>query len=129
MGTNHQNKKILIVEDDISSLEILVDKFTREAFNVLQAKNGIEGLEVALKEHPDLILLDIIMPKMDGISMIKELQEDEWGKDVPIIILTNLSDGEKVAEALERGVQDFLVKSDWNLSDVVKRVKERLRID
>ena len=129
MGTNYQNKKILIVEDDISSLEILVDKFTREAFNVLQAKNGIEGLEVALKEHPDLILLDIIMPKMDGISMIKELQEDEWGKDVPIIILTNLSDGEKVAEAIERGVQDFLVKSDWNLNDVVKKVKERLRIN
>ena len=128
MGTNYQNKKILIVEDDISSLEILVDKFTREAFNVLQAKNGIEGLEVALKEHPDLILLDIIMPKMDGISMIKELQEDEWGKDVPIIILTNLSDGEKVAEAIERGVQDFLVKSDWNLNDVVKRVKKKLRI-
>ncbi|OGH71913.1 MAG: hypothetical protein A3G00_00140 [Candidatus Magasanikbacteria bacterium RIFCSPLOWO2_12_FULL_43_12] len=122
-----ENKKtILVVEDEISLLNALCDKLTRENFAVLEAKNGEEGLEVALREHPDLILLDIIMPVMDGITMLKKLREDAWGKNAKVIILTNLSDNEKVAEALEQKSQEYLVKSDWKIEDVVAKVRERL---
>ena len=87
----------------------LVDTFTREKFSVLQATNGEEGLTVALRDHPNLILLDIIIPVMDGMTMLRKLREDAWGKDVPVILLTNLNDAEKAADALEHGVYDFLV--------------------
>jgi len=119
-------KAILIIEDEMSLLEALKIKFTKEGFGILEAKNGVEGLEVAKKEHPDLILLDIIMPKMDGLTMLSRLREDKWGKDVPVILLTNLNDSEKISEASKEGVYDFLVKSDWHIDDVVKKVKETL---
>ncbi len=85
-------------------------------------------MDAALKKHPDLIILDLIMPKTDGLSMLKELRGDDWGKEVPVIILTNLSDAENVAKAMEKGVYDFLVKSDWKLEDLIKRVKDKLGI-
>jgi len=119
-------KKILIVEDETPLRGALVSKFTRENFTVLEAKDGMEGLEVAKKDHPDLILLDIIMPKIDGLSMLHILREDEWGKSVPVILLTNLSDAEKVSQATKEGVYDYLVKSDWHIDDVVKKVREKL---
>ncbi len=115
-----------IVEDELSLLEVLTDKFSKEGFKVLRAKNGKDGLKVALTEHPDIILLDIIMPVMDGMTMLKKLREDEWGKDAKVIILTNLSDNEKTAQALADGSNDYLVKSDWKIEDVVKKVEERL---
>lgn len=124
-----QNKKILIVEDELDLREALVDKLTDEGFDALEAKNGEEGLEYALKEHPALILLDIVMPKMDGMTMMKKLREDEWGKSVPIIMLTNLN----VTDAIIRRIIEdepsyYLVKSDWKIEDVVKTVRERLGI-
>lgn len=119
-------KTILIAEDEQDMRQTLVDAFRHEGFNVLEAKNGKEGLEFALKEHPDLILLDIVMPEMDGMTMAKKLREDERGKDIPIIMLTNFSDVEKVTNALESGVYEYLVKSDWKIEDVVLRVKEKL---
>ena len=86
------NKKILVVEDEISLRKALADKFRREGFAVLEAKDGEEGLAVALKEQPHIILLDIVLPKMDGMTMLKKLrQENAWGKSVPVILLTNLS--------------------------------------
>lgn len=121
-----KNKTILVIEDERAMLQVLVDRFTDEGFSILEAKNGEEGLECAFKKHPDLILLDIILPKMDGITMLKKLRVDNWGKDVPVIILTNLNHMGTIVEALENGVYDFLVKTDWKLEDVVERVKERL---
>ena len=120
-------KKILIVEDETALLNILYNKLTREGFEVLSANNGEEGLEMAIKNRPDLILLDIVMPVMDGITMLKKLRtESEWGKDVKVIMLTNLSDSEKVAEAVLYGFHSYLVKSDWKIEDVVKKVREKL---
>lgn len=127
MSTTPASKKtILIVEDEISLRDILCKKLTREGFMILEANNGKEGLEVALREHPDLILLDIMMPVMDGMTMLKKLSEDEWGKDVKVIMLTNLSDAEKVAEAMAHGSYDYLVKSNWRLEDIVATVKKKL---
>lgn len=119
-------KKILIVEDETSLRNALRDKLILEGFVVLEAKNGEEGLDVALRNHPDLILLDIIMPKMDGLTMLKKLREDVWGKNTKVILLTNLSDNEKVSEALLRGSYDYLVKSDWKIGDVVAKIRARL---
>ena len=123
-------KRILIVEDEQDIREALVDKLTREGFETLEAKDGVEGLESALKEHPDLILLDIVMPKMDGMTMMKKLREDQWGGSVPIILLTNLSaTDEKIIKGM---VEDepayYLVKSDWKIKDVVQKVKETLEM-
>jgi DNA-binding response OmpR family regulator len=121
-----KKKLLLVVEDEISLAQALEKKFSSENFEVLIAKDGEEGLAVALEMHPEIILLDIIMPKVDGITVLKKLREDSWGSTVPVIMLTNLSDAEKVAEATESGVYDYLVKSDWKIEDIVKKVNEKL---
>jgi len=121
-------KKILIVEDESSLLSALVEKLTKEGFETLEAKNGEEGLVMAKKEKPDLILLDIVMPVMDGITMLKQMRNSDWGKEIPVIMLTNLSEDDKVDESLENGAFEYLVKSDWKLEDVVKKIRIRLSI-
>lgn len=118
--------KILVVEDESALSSALKDKLTREGFEVTVAKDGQEGLSRALADHPDLILLDIVMPVMDGMTMLYALRKDPWGKNVTVILLTNLFDTEKIAQSLERGVYDYLVKSDWTLEDIVKKVKLKL---
>lgn len=122
-------KKVLMVEDDALTLRSMSDKFKLEGFTVLEADNGEAGLKSALDNHPDIILLDIILPKMDGLSVLEKLRQDEWGNEVPVIMLTNLSDSDKVAEAMKNRAYDFLVKADWKLEDIVKKVRERLAMD
>lgn len=119
-------KRILIVEDEEATIRVLADRFGQENFQVLKADDGDVGLDTALKEHPDLILLDILMPRMDGIEMLKKLREDSWGKTVPVILLTNVSEASRCAEAAEHGVYDYLVKADWDLDEVVEKVKEKI---
>lgn len=123
-----KKRTILIVEDEPQILQLLFDYLSAVGFYTIKAMDGKEGLKKSLKEKPDLILLDIILPKMDGLTMLKKLRQDKWGKDAKVIILTNLSDGDSVAAALKSGVYDFLVKADWKLADVVKKVKERMNI-
>lgn len=120
--------KILIIEDEKIMRQMLIERLAEEKFDVLEAENGEEGLKTALKEHPDLILLDIILPKMNGTIVLDELRKDAWGKNVPVIVLSNLSDVETAAEALENNVHDFLVKTDWSLNDVVRKIKEKLAL-
>lgn len=123
------NKKVLIVEDEAPLRNAVSDILSFEGFDVFQAKNGQEGLDTALKEHPDMILLDLMMPIMDGLTMLEKLREDqEYGKNAAVILLTNINDPEKVAMATEAGSYDFLVKSDWNIEDVVKKIKGRLNL-
>ncbi len=124
-------KKILlieIVEDEVSLKKVLHDKFEEEGFSVLDAKNGEEGLGLALQEKPDLILLDLMMPKVDGIEMLKGLRNDPRGKDIPVIMLTNVGDVDHISEAIEYGSYDYLIKTDHTLEDIVRRVKEKLSI-
>lgn len=121
-----QAKTILIIEDDQALLKALVEKFTHEGFSVLEAHNGEEGLGKSLQEQPDIILLDIVMPKMDGITMLEKLREDSWGKNAKVILLTNLSSSEKISEAINLGSYKYLVKTDWKIKDVVEKVREEL---
>ncbi|QQG47360.1 MAG: response regulator [Candidatus Woesebacteria bacterium] len=116
--------KILIIEDERPILKVLSKKLTNAGYEIISSSNGKEGLEVALKEHPDLILLDIILPGMDGMSLLTKLREDHWGSSVPVIILTNLGDGDRIVESKKKGVYDYLIKTDWSLTDVVSKVNE-----
>jgi len=117
---------ILIVEDEEALSQALKKKFTSVGFDVLVAKDGYDGLLFALEHKPSIILLDLLMPKMDGMTMLKKLREDDWGENVSVIVLTNVNEESKMQEALQCHVHDFIVKSDWLIDDVVKKVEERL---
>jgi DNA-binding response OmpR family regulator len=118
---------ILIIEDEKLLADALKRKLERSGFSVFIAIDGAEGLEFALDKHPDLILLDIVMPIMDGITVLDRIREDEWGAKVPVLILSNLSDAESIKESKASGINDYLIKTDWKISDVVKKVKENLK--
>lgn len=117
------NKKVLLAEDDPDMLDALKDTFESNGFIASTARNGEEGLAVAIKEKPAIIILDILMPKMDGLTMLKKLREDSWGQYAPVVILTNLSESTKLAEALEIGVSEYIIKTDISLKDLVEKAK------
>lgn len=122
-------KKILVVEDEVSQLHALRDKLAREGFLIVEAINGKQGLKRALQERPDLILLDILLPKMDGMTMLKNLRkQNNWGKHVPVIILTNLTsdDEDRMHDITETEPSAYLVKADWKIDEVITKVRERL---
>ena len=122
-----KNKTVAIIEDDPVLNKTLGDGLEDAGYRVIQATNGKEGLALVLKEHPDLILLDIVMPEMDGITMLNSLRQDYWGGDVPVIVLSNLSEPAEITEALAHSAFDYLVKSSWKLKDVVKKVESKLK--
>ena len=123
---NKESKKILVVEDEAPLRTLLITELKREGINAIGAKDGEEGLGLALKEHPDLLLVDILMPKKDGLEMIKELRNDAWGAGAVVVLLTNLNDSEKIVEALQYGTREYLVKADWRIEDVIKMAKEKI---
>lgn len=121
-------KKILIVEDEVMLASVLSDRFKREGYEVYCTRNGEEGLDSALKDHPDLILLDIIMPVMDGMTMLERLRHNAWGKQAKVIILTNLSDSDKLTKSKAEEVRGYFIKSDWKMDEIVKKVNEELKV-
>jgi DNA-binding response OmpR family regulator len=119
-------KKILIVEDEAMIRHAIVERFSENKhFVVMSAKNGKEGLDAALREHPDFILLDMIMPAMDGLQMLTLLREDVWGKGVEVVFLSNLADSDRMAEARAKGVHEFIVKSDIDMKELVKKIERK----
>lgn len=121
-------RKILVIEDEIPLIEALEAKLKRSGYTVLMAHDGVTGLATALTVHPDLILLDLLLPEMDGLTVLKRLAADPVGKNIPVIVLSNISadDHQILSEALEIGAYDIMDKVDSKLGDVVKRVKDRL---
>jgi len=118
-------KKVLIVEDDKDFLWILRQGFDNQDFSVIYALDGKEGLEVAVKENPDLIIVDILLPQIDGIDMVKKIKER--GIASQIIFLTNFKDPDHISRALEAaGETDYIVKSDVHMDAIVERVKNKL---
>jgi CheY-like chemotaxis protein len=125
-------KKVLVVEDDETMSKALHLVLEKAGFIVSEAKNGVSGLVVALQERPDLILLDILMPMMDGWEMLEQLRnKDDWGKCVPVVILTNLSANEdaQIRHIAELGPSFFMVKADWRVEGVVDKVLEILNAE
>lgn len=131
MNTEIKRQTILIVEDEISLRNALRDKFTREGFIVFDAKDGEIGLSIALREQPHLILLDLMMPKMDGMTMLHKLRlENEWSKNVPVILLTNLgADDKNIMKEIEEDTSAYyLVKSNWSMDQMVEKVRETIAL-
>lgn len=121
-------KKILIVEDEPALLRVLSDKFTSEGFSVLEAKNGLTGLKVSLEEKPEVILLDILMPELDGMEMMRRLRDSgDYGKNVPIVILTNLDADEKITWAVAKDEPAYyLIKSNVDMDEIVEKVDQAM---
>ena len=121
------NKKILVVEDELSYLKIFNSQLTEKGYEVVEAKNGKEGLELAKSFKPDLILLDIKMPVMDGLTMLDQLRQEVNGHDFQVILLTNIEPDEKIIDSVLRDKPAcYLIKSDISLSELMAKVTEIL---
>ena len=121
-------KTILIVDDEKDLRDALATALADEGFNVLTAADGDEGLKMAFEHKPDLILLDLVMPKLDGYAVLDRLRLDEWGKDANVFLLTVLEDIDSVSKAIEHGGLEYFVKTDWRLEDIVERIQEKLGV-
>lgn len=117
---------ILIIEDEKDLADAISTALTYEGYTVHTAEDGQRGLAVALHEKPDLILLDMVMPKMGGLEVLKSLRSDAWGKGVKIIVMTALDDLNTMAEVVDAGGDEYIVKSSVNLSSIVQKVKDKL---
>jgi DNA-binding response OmpR family regulator len=120
------NKKILVVEDDEDFLSILKLKFVSEGLSIITAINGDEGISMAESEKPDLIISDVLMPKMDGIEMIKKIRT--FDKNVIVIFLTNIKDEDYTKNMKELGETEYLIKADLRINEIVNKVKEKLNL-
>jgi DNA-binding response OmpR family regulator len=119
--------KILFIEDEPSLQKAISEVLVQEGYKVFGAADGEEGLKKAREEKPNLILLDLILPKKDGFEVLKELKADEKLKDIPVIVLTNLEGVGDVEKALTLGATTYLVKANYDLEDVLKTVKSQIK--
>lgn len=121
------DKKILIVEDEEALRMSMSDTLTAEGFEVFKANDGEQGLKLALEVRPDIILLDLLMPKMDGRMVLKKLRESPQGKNIPVIVLTVLQVDDPIMHWITKYEPTYyLIKSDWQIGQLVEKVKERL---
>ena len=121
-----KNYKILLVEDDTTLAEMYSLKFKTEGFDLSQATDGLTGLELAKKELPDIILLDIMMPRMDGYAVLTELKKDSKTSNIPILMLSNLGQKSDVEKGKVLGAKDYIVKASMTPAQVVEKVKKYL---
>jgi DNA-binding response OmpR family regulator len=119
-------KKILFVEDESALQKTFGEVLAQEGYKVISALDGEEGLRLAQIEKPDLILLDLILPKLHGFEVLKKLKEDAGTEGIPVIVLTNLESVGDVEKAVELGATTYLVKANYDLEDVLKKVKDAL---
>lgn len=123
---NKKDKAVLVVDDEEAKRTAVAEALRDEGYDVTEAADGQAALDIALKDHPDLILLDIMMPKMDGITMLGHLRDDEWGYNVPVLLLTGTSDPETIAKAVEYRANDYLMKSTFDLQEIVEEVGRKI---
>ncbi|MEK7202805.1 MAG: response regulator [Patescibacteria group bacterium] len=124
----NNKKTILIVEDDLMISSIYKSKFEMDGFIVVVANNGAEGIELAKKEKPDIIMLDIILPQVDGFSVLEKIKKDKQTKLIPVIMLTNLSTEEDAAKGKELGAIDYLIKASLTPKQISEKIKQYLKI-
>ncbi len=121
-----KKQTIMIVEDDSFVMDIYKTKLSQEGFSVVEAENGMEALKKLKNIKPDMLLLDIVMPYMDGLEVLKKIKENKNTKNIPIILLTNLSQKEEVDKGMKLGAMDYLIKSHFTPSEVLEKVKSCL---
>ncbi|OGL74049.1 hypothetical protein A3C96_02980 [Candidatus Uhrbacteria bacterium RIFCSPHIGHO2_02_FULL_60_10] len=128
MPTDVKSTKILIVDDDAFLSGIYATKLDLEGFQVVTAHDGEEGIKMALKELPDLILLDVLMPKLDGFEALKRIKAEPTIKDIPVIMLTNLGQKEDIEKGIEDGAVDYLIKAHFVPAEAVAKIKKVLKL-
>jgi len=119
--------KILFIEDESAVQKTVGEVLKQEGYEVISALDGEIGLRLAQTSKPDLILLDLVLPKLHGLEILKGLKENEQTKQIPVIVLTNLEDMSDIEKALEIGATTYLVKENYNLEEIVEKVKEALK--
>jgi len=120
-------KTILIVEDEPTLQKTLSIALQQEGYEVKSALDGEIGLKLAKEIKPDLILLDLILPKIDGFEALEELKNNDITKDIPIIVLTNLESTQEIEKALVMGATTYLVKANYDLKDIIEKIKETIK--
>lgn len=118
---------VLLVEDDQLLIKMYSTKFTSEGFTVLTAKDGQQGLDMAIEKQPDIILLDMMMPRLSGDEVLKQLKANEKTKTIPVIVFSNLSQEDEAKKILELGAKEYLVKANLTPGEVVQKVKQYLK--
>lgn len=120
------NKTILIVEDEEILSKNLAEHFTQEGYQVLVAKDGVEALKLVKENKPTIILLDIILPQMDGLDVLTALKGDLGFRTIPVIVMSNLEQGEEIKEALKLGATDYFVKAQHSMVEIAEIIKKYL---
>ena len=118
--------KILIIEDDQRINKVYIAKLSVEGITVITALDGIEGLRKIYSEKPDLILLDLMLPRKSGFDILKEIKADPEVKDIPVLILSNLAQEKEIEQGLALGAIDYLVKTDYSIQQVMEKIKKAL---
>ncbi|MDD3735276.1 MAG: response regulator [Candidatus Pacebacteria bacterium] len=119
-------QKILIIEDEKIIYNLLAKKLSFEGYNVFIAKDGEEGLIKLRKIKPDLVLLDIIMPKKNGFEVMEEMQKDEILKKIPVIVISNSGQPVEIERVKKLGAKDWFIKTDFDLQEIIKKVKKQI---
>lgn len=119
--------KILIIEDDVSLQKTLQEYLMAENFKVFCAYDGEEGLQKVNAEKPDIVLLDIVLPKINGYEVLRKIKKNPKTNKIPVILLTNLADMRDVEKALDLGATNYLVKSDYKMEEIVDKVRDILK--
>lgn len=120
-------KKILIIDDDKIFSKILRDGIIsggQEKYEVVTAFDGEDGFVVAFREKPDLIMLDLVMPRMGGVEFLKKLRAEQWGENIPVIVETQLSDMEQMSIGMELGVHSYVIKSDYSIDAILLQIED-----
>lgn len=118
--------RVAIIEDEEILLKVLKEKFEKANFDVTTAINGEEAASVIRKHHPDIIILDLVLPQKSGFEVLRELKSDAELKTTPIIVLSNLGQDDDIKKALREGADDYLVKTQHPINEVIEKVKDRL---
>lgn len=124
MDDLEDRKQILVIEDDSFLLQMYATKLEKAGYDVKSAVDGVQGLKKAKDNHPDLILLDLVMPAKDGFKVLEELKIDSDLQNIPVIILSNLSEREDVQKCLQLGAVDYLIKAHFVPSEVIDKIQK-----
>lgn len=115
--------KVLIVEDDKFLRELITQKVGAEGYEVVGAQDGEEGLRMAREEKPSLVLLDLILPTMDGFEVLRQLKAGDDTKNIPVIILSNLGQKEDVDKGIKLGAEDYMIKAHFTPGEITEKIK------
>ncbi|MEF8847430.1 MAG: response regulator [Candidatus Paceibacterota bacterium] len=117
-------QKILIIEDDKFLRQLVSRKLSKQDFEIAEAVDGESGLEKVKEVNPDLVLLDLILPGMDGFEVLSEIKDDPETSSVPVVILSNLGQKDEIEKGLQMGAEDYLVKAHFTLGEIVEKIKK-----